>query len=105
MPGQAQEFLLQLAEPPFGRADQVVNGRIALPHLGEDFLGGNAAIHHPDALGFAVLRFNLLQKLPQRGLIGGVARQHFVGQRKTLGVTINAMTTCTQSERLSRLYP
>jgi hypothetical protein len=77
--------LLQLAESPFGRADQVINRRIALTHLSEDFLGGNAAVHYPDALGFAVLRFNLVQKLPQRGSIGGVARQHFVGQREPLG--------------------
>ena len=32
----------------------------------------------------SVLRFDFLQKQPQRRLVGGVPRQHFVGERKAL---------------------
>jgi len=33
-----------------------------LPHLGENLVGGNAAIHHPDALCLAILGFDLCRK-------------------------------------------
>jgi hypothetical protein len=33
-----------------------------LLHLAQNILGGNAAIHHPDALRLAVLRLDLLQE-------------------------------------------
>ena len=61
LPGQADQRLLHLAEPPFGRADQIGDRRIGLAHLGEDIFGGDAAIHHPDALCLAVLRLDLLR--------------------------------------------
>ena len=56
----------------------------ALSHLREDLLGGNPTIHYPDALGFAVLVFDLLEKIAQGGLIRRVAGKNLVCQRKTL---------------------
>ena len=84
LPGLVQQFALQLAQATFGRAHDVKDRRIALPHLGQHLFGRYTPIHHPDAPGFAVESFNLLQKHFERRLVGGVPRQHFVGQRKTL---------------------
>ena len=53
---------------PWGRAHQIMDGRMAGAHLGKDFLGGDAPIHDPDAPGFAVLVFDLLQEAP-KGLV------------------------------------
>ena len=83
LPGFVQELFLQPAQPSLGRAHDVENGRITLPHLRQRLFGRNAPIHHPDAPGLAVELFNLLQKHFERGLVGRVARQHFVRQRKT----------------------
>ena len=74
-------------EPPLGRADEIGDGRLGGAHLGENVLGRNAAIHHPDALRLAVLRLDLVQEGAQRRLVGGVPRQHLIGERKALGVT------------------
>jgi len=57
-------------------------GGSAATHLGQHLLGGNAAIHDPDAVCLAVLGFDLAQHAAQRGAVGGVARQHLVGERK-----------------------
>jgi hypothetical protein len=57
---------------------------IALAHLFEHLFSRNAAIHQPDALGFAILLFDLVEKLFERAGVLGVARHHFVGQRKSL---------------------
>jgi hypothetical protein len=56
-----------------------------LPHLCQHLVGRNAAIHHPDALGLAVLVFNFLQEAAQRRVVGGIAGQNFIRQRKALG--------------------
>jgi hypothetical protein len=61
LPGEREEVLLQLTQPPLGRADQIADGRSGRSHRGEHLLGGNAAIHHPDAMGLAVLGFDLAQ--------------------------------------------
>jgi hypothetical protein len=98
-----EKVLFQFGEPTLGRTHQVINGRIARAHLREDVFGGNAAVHHPDLSCFPILRFDLLQEHLERGLVGGVSRQHFVSEGETPGVTTKAMTTCTQSGRLSRL--
>ena len=84
LPGLLQQLLLILAQPPFGRADQIVNGRIAGAHLLQHLLGRDPPVHHPDPLGLAIELFDLLQKAPQRGLVRGVAGHHLVGQGKTL---------------------
>ena len=58
---------------------------VRLAHLLQRFLGGDPAVHHPDPSGLAVLAFDAIKKPAQRGLVRGVARQHLVGQRQTLG--------------------
>ena len=75
---------LQLAQQAFGRADEVMHGRIAGAHFGQHFLGRDAAVHDPDAVGFPVLGFDFLQEAAQRRLVARVAGQHFVGERKAL---------------------
>ena len=85
MPGEREQSFFQFGEPPLGRADQIGDRRIGRAHLGKHLLGRNAAIHHPDAVGLAVLGFDLAQDAAQRGLVGGVPRQHLVAERKTLG--------------------
>ena len=83
-PRQGRELLFQLAQASLGRAHQVAHGRITRAHLLEHFLRRDAPFHDPDAFGLAVLRFELLEKLPQRRLVGGVAAEHFVGEWKSL---------------------
>ena len=63
----------------------VAGERIAGAHLSERFLRGDAAIHDPDALGLAVLLFDLREEVLERGFVGGVAGQHFVGEREAFG--------------------
>ena len=54
-----------------------------MPHGGEVLFGGDTAIHHPDALGLAILLLDGLKKRRQSGFVAGVSRHHLVGQRKT----------------------
>jgi hypothetical protein len=68
---------------PFGGADQIEDRRIGGTHLGQRLLGRDAAIHHPDALGLAVLGFDLAQHGAQRGFVGRISGQHLVGERKS----------------------
>jgi len=56
-------------------------GDCCLAHLPEGGFGGDAAVHEPDALGFAVLVLDRLEEAGQRGFVGGVAGHHFVGQQ------------------------
>src|SRR4051794_1716669 len=44
-PGPRQEFLLQLAEPRAGCADQVVGWRLRSPHLGQHGFRRDATVH------------------------------------------------------------
>jgi hypothetical protein len=37
----------------------------------------DAAIHHPDALGLAILAFDFLLEAPQPRVVGGIAGQNF----------------------------
>ena len=74
--------MFQFGKPALGGADQVVDGRISRAHVLKDFFGGNAAVHHPDAFGLAVLRFDFLQEHSPRRLVGSVSRQHVVGKRE-----------------------
>lgn len=80
LPGLVEQRFLQLREPSLGRANEIVDRRIGLPHLRQHGFGGNAAIHHPDPPGFAVLRFDLLQKTAQCRAVG----KHLVGERKAV---------------------
>ena len=50
--------------------------RIVLAHFLEDFLGGNAPIHDPNTVGFAVLGFDLFQKVAQGGFVFGSLSWH-----------------------------
>jgi hypothetical protein len=85
LPGFFGEFLFQFRQSSFGRADEVTDPGLALPQFGQHGFGGNAAVHHPDAFGVAVTFLNQLQHVPERGLVSGVAGEHFAGQRQALG--------------------
>ena len=85
VPGQADERLFQLAEASLGGSHQIGDGRIGLPHFGQHLFGGDAAVHHPDALGLAVLRLDLRKEGAQCRLVGGVTGSNFVGERKSVG--------------------
>ena len=84
LPGQRKQSFLQFGEPPLGGSDQITDRRIGRAHLGQHRFGRNAAIHHPDAVGLAVLGLDLAQHGAQRGLVGSVSRQHLVAERETL---------------------
>ena len=81
-PGLVEEVMLEAAQAALGRSHQILHRRVALAHLGEHGLGGDAAIHHPDAPRLAVLRLDLGQEAAQRGLVGGVAGHDLVGERQ-----------------------
>ena len=85
LPGFVRQFLFQFRQPAFGRADEVTDLRLALPQFGQHGFGGNAPVHHPDAFGCAVALLNQFQHVPQRGFVGGIAGEHFIGQRQPLG--------------------
>jgi len=40
--------------------------------LFEDFFGGDASIHHPDAVGFTILVFDLGEEVFEGGLVGRI---------------------------------
>ncbi|MCP4304949.1 MAG: hypothetical protein GY788_08775, partial [bacterium] len=44
----------------------------------------NAAVHHPGPVGPAILGGDTLQEVGQRGVVGGIAGHHFIGQRQAL---------------------
>ena len=46
-------------EAPLRRSDQILHRRIAAAHLGQHLFGRDAAIHHPDPPGLAVLLLDL----------------------------------------------
>jgi hypothetical protein len=85
LPGLLRQLLFQFGQLALGRAHEVAHLGLALPQLGQHGFGRDAAIHHPDALGAAVTFLDTLEHVPQRGLVGGVAGQHLVGQRQALG--------------------
>lgn len=79
-----EEIAFQFGEPALGCVNQAADrGIIYLPVIKRLF-DGNAAIHHPDSLRFAILRFNLLQESLECDLVGGIPRQHFVGEREAI---------------------
>ena len=84
-PGQADKRFLEFGKLPLGGSHQIADGRIGSPHFGKRLFGGDAAVHHPDALGLAVLRFDLRKEGAQRRLVRGVAGENFVGERKAVG--------------------
>ena len=82
LPGLVEEQLLKLGQAPLRGADQIAHRRIALPHLGQNRLGRDAAIHQPDAPRLAVLRRDLGEKRPQGLVVLGVTGENLVGQRQ-----------------------
>ena len=84
LPRLGQKGFLKLGEPSSRRANQIMDRRFGISHLGQHFLGRNAAIHHPRAFGLAVLLLDLGQKLLQCRLVRGVAVHDFVGQWKAI---------------------
>jgi len=62
-----------------------VHRGIGCAHLLQGLFGGNAPIHHPHPPRLAVLLLDTLEEARQRGVVGGIARQHLVGQRQALG--------------------
>ena len=81
-PGPIYQGLLHLAQPALGRSDQIMDS--LGPHLPQNFLRGNAPIHHPDPIRLAVQRFDASQKALQRRLIRGVSGHDLVGQRQPI---------------------
>jgi len=59
LPGLSRKVSFEAAQASFRRADQILHRRIGLAHLGQRFLGGNAAVHQPDPPRLAVLPFDL----------------------------------------------
>ena len=84
-PRQLGQSGLQFGESALGRAHEVTHLRIGGAQFGEDFLGGDAPIHHPDTLGFAEAALDRLDHPAQGCLVSGVARKHLIGQRQALG--------------------
>jgi len=41
----------------------------------EHLFGGDAAIHDPDAVGFAILGFDFLEEVGEGGLVSGIEAQ------------------------------
>jgi hypothetical protein len=83
-PRLGEKRLLQLAQPPLGCPDEVAHRCVSATHRGETVLGRDTAVHDPNALGLAILLFDLGEEVLQRGLVAGVARQDLVGQGKAL---------------------
>lgn len=54
------------------------------PHLPQDLLRGNAAVHHPDTVGLAVQRLDAIQERLQCRAVRGVAGHDLVGQRQSI---------------------
>ena len=54
-------------------------------HLGQAVLGGDAAVHHPDAVGAAVAVLDAVQEAAQGGGVGSASAHHLVAQREALG--------------------
>jgi len=75
----------QFGQPSLGGADQITDLGIAAAEFFEHGFGGDAAVHHPDAFGLAVALLDQPQQVAQRGLVGGVAGEHLVGQRQSFG--------------------
>jgi hypothetical protein len=85
LPVALEQGLLERGEFAFGCADETTHGRGASAHLPEHVLGRDAAIHDPDALGFAILILDFGEEVLERALVRGVAGEHLVSERETLG--------------------
>ena len=66
-------------------ADKVAHGRRAGAQFGQLLLGGDAAVHDPDAVGWAVQGFELGDEVFQRLLVLRVAGHDFVSQGQAFG--------------------
>ena len=83
-PRFAEKSFLQCTEPTARCADQILNRRLALAHLRQGRLRRNPAIHDPDPFALAVLVFDAIEEIHQRGFVTGISGHHLIGQRKTL---------------------
>lgn len=79
-----EEIAFQFGEPALGCVNQAADRGIIYPPVLKHLFDGNAAIHHPDSLRFAILRFNLLQESLECDLVGGIPRQHFVDESEVI---------------------
>jgi hypothetical protein len=84
VPRLVEQRLLQAGEPPLRRADQVVHRRIGGAHLRQHLFGRDASIHAPHASRFAILALDAGEEILERRAVAGIAREHLVGERKTL---------------------
>src|ERR1700758_3879104 len=77
-PGPRQEFLLQLAEPRAGRADQEVGWRRRSRRFGQHARSRDAAVHYPSAPGYAIFDLDPPEEVTLRRLVRGIARHLLV---------------------------
>src|SRR5437660_11124515 len=73
-PGTRQEFLLQLAEPRAGCADQVVAWRLRSPHLGQHCFHRAATSHSPSTAGFAIWDLDAPEEAANRRVVLSLSR-------------------------------
>ena len=83
LPGAIGQISLQFVQSTLRRAHQIGRRWIAALHLLEHLFGRNATVHEPEAAGLAVLAFDAAEEVSQGLVVGGVTRQHLVGQRET----------------------
>ena len=84
-PGLLHKLRFQFREPALGGAHPVADLGVRLAEFFEPGLGGDAPVHDPDALGLAVALWDERAPVPQSGFVGGVAGEHLVSQRQSLG--------------------
>ena len=77
-----KRYKLFVGQPP--DAHQILYGRLGRPHLGQHLFRWDAAVHHPGALGPAILGLDPLDEVAQRRLVRSVTSHHLVGQRQAI---------------------
>ena len=77
-----KRFSNQVSRPRGGH--QGIDRRVRRPHRCQRLFGRNPTIHHPGAPAPAVLGLDPLVPVRQRGLVAGIPRQHFIGQRQSV---------------------
>jgi hypothetical protein len=80
--GLGDKGLLQPGQTALRRADQILHRWIGGAHLGQHRFGRHAPVHQPDPARLAVLPLDPIEKAAQRRVVGSVAWQDLVGERK-----------------------